>query len=122
MKCIKERQVNICFLYEEALQNAKEEAATQVENIQGSVLLISAKDDSMWPSDMSCNRIMQRLKINNFLFPYNHLSYTYASHLIIPLRTGMDKYFLLERKYPKECDESRSDSFKNTIKWLKDKW
>lgn len=121
-KCIKEKQVNMGFLYEEALKHAKEEAAIRVENIQGSVLFISAKDDCIWPSDMASNRIMKRLKKNNFSFPYNHLSYTYASHLIIPLRIGKEKYFLSEKNYPNECDECRSDSFRKTLQWLKDNW
>ncbi len=121
-KCIKERQVDMCFLYEEPLKNAKKEAAIQVENINGSVLFISAQDDRIWTSRSSSERMMQRLKEKHFAYPYEHLNYEYASHLILPIHTGMEKYFTIEKKYPEKCDESRILSWKKTLGWLKNNW
>lgn len=56
-------------------REAVETAAIRVENINGAVLLISAKNDEMWPSTPMSNLIMQRLKNNDFPFPYEHIAY-----------------------------------------------
>lgn len=56
-------------------REAVEAAAIRVENINGAVLLISARNDEMWPSTTMSNVIMQRLEDNDFPFPYEHIAY-----------------------------------------------
>jgi len=55
-------------------------AAIAVENIQCPILLISAGDDQMWPSEMYANQIMERLKANNSSIIAKHLNYPDAGH------------------------------------------
>ncbi len=55
-------------------KEAVEKALIQVENINGSVLLLSAKKDEMWPSTEMSNMIMERLKQKKFLHTYQHIA------------------------------------------------
>jgi dienelactone hydrolase len=71
------------------LYNLEDEAALgpatiAVERIAGPVLLISGEDDQMWPSTLMAERIMRRLAEYRFTWPYRHLRYPDAGHLIAP--------------------------------------
>src|SRR4030095_13395329 len=75
-----ETQIEHRPLFEDALQNerAVEKATIHVEN--GAVLLISGKDDRVWPSAPMADRIVARLREHRHLFAYRHLSYDQAGH------------------------------------------
>jgi esterase/lipase len=64
-------------MHEEALQNtaSARNSAIEVENIQGSIFLISGKRDQIWPATDMSEVIMERLKSNDFKFYYEHISY-----------------------------------------------
>lgn len=69
------------------LANLQDEAALEpatiaVERISGPVLLISGEDDQMWPSTLLAERVTQRLAARGFAWPYQHLRYPDAGHLI----------------------------------------
>ncbi|HEX5546792.1 MAG TPA: acyl-CoA thioester hydrolase/BAAT C-terminal domain-containing protein [Ktedonobacterales bacterium] len=71
------------------LHNLEDEAALgsatiAVERIAGPVLLISGEDDQMWPSTLMAERIMRRLAEHHFTWPYRHLRYPDAGHLLSP--------------------------------------
>jgi len=55
-------------------------APIQVENIHGAILLISGRDDGVWPSSRMSEEIVARLQRNHFAFPYKHLTYDHAGH------------------------------------------
>lgn len=55
-------------------QLAMDKAAIAVENINGPVMLLSAKKDEMWPSTEMSDMIAQRLKAKNFTYPVQHIS------------------------------------------------
>ena len=59
-----------------------EEATIPVEQINGPILLISGKDDQTWPSAALSEIAMDRLRENDHPYPYEHLSYEEAGHLI----------------------------------------
>jgi dienelactone hydrolase len=61
---------------------AVEAATIPVERINGPVLLISGQDDQMWPSPALAEIAMKRLAERRFRFPYAHLSYPGAGHVI----------------------------------------
>ena len=61
---------------------AVEAAEIPVERINGPVLLISGQDDQMWPSPVLAEIAMKRLARHQHRFPYTHLSYPGAGHLI----------------------------------------
>ncbi len=59
-----------------------ETASIKVENINGPVLLLSGKNDKVWPSAAMANNIEQRLKVNSFNFSVQNIQYENAGHLI----------------------------------------
>ena len=61
---------------------AVEAAEIWVERINGPVLLISGQDDQMWPSPVLAEIAMKRLARHGHRFPYRHLSYPGAGHII----------------------------------------
>ena len=67
------------FLQEE---NNVGEATIPVENIQGSILLISGKDDQLWPASELSEIAINRLTEHNHPYPYDHLAYENAGHWI----------------------------------------
>ena len=59
---------------------AVERAIIEVENINGPVLIITGKEDRMWPSSQMGDMIIERLKENNFPHWYQHIAYDNAGH------------------------------------------
>src|SRR5205085_2528169 len=57
-----------------------EKAAIPVEKIRGGILLISGRDDQLWPAADMGERIMRRLKEHGFRYPAEHLCYEGAGH------------------------------------------
>ena len=58
----------------EALENkeAVEKARIKVENINGNIYLISARNDQIWPSMQMSEEVMKRLEDKNFKHVYKH--------------------------------------------------
>lgn len=57
-------------------------ALIPVERIDGPVLLVSGKDDALWPSAQFGELITERARLNGFDFAIEHLSYSGAGHAI----------------------------------------
>lgn len=69
-------------------------AAIPVERINGGVLLISGRDDHLWPSSQMADLVVARLQRYGFRHPSRHLSYEQAGHAIgTPYRptTGLSR-------------------------------
>ena len=80
------KSVNLTTLFLEKMYNNKEgfnKAMINVENTQSPMLLISGKDDKMWPSSVYCDLIIQRLNACNSRITREHLSYDNAGHMIL---------------------------------------
>jgi dienelactone hydrolase len=58
-------------------------AEIAVERINGPLLMFSGKDDQLWPSDIFCARIVERLKARHFTHPVEHYSFEHAGHQIV---------------------------------------
>ncbi|WP_231188883.1 acyl-CoA thioesterase/bile acid-CoA:amino acid N-acyltransferase family protein [Haladaptatus sp. DYF46] len=62
-----------------------------VEEIDGPVLLISGKDDGIWPSTALSEIAIQRLEDHAHPYPYKHLAYENAGHIIsLPFQPTAD--------------------------------
>ncbi len=94
----------------------------KVENIKGAVLLLSASDDCLLPSKLICEKIYDRLDKHHFGYAYKHLNYKPCSHYLLPAKPLTTKMFRIERKYSKQCDESREKSWQDTLIFLKEEW
>jgi uncharacterized protein len=71
-------------LYELSLKQtqAVEKATIKVENINGPILLLTGKEDTMWPSTQMCEMIVKRLKEYKFPHWYKHVAYENAGHAL----------------------------------------
>jgi len=55
-------------------------AAIPVEKLRGPVLLVSSRDDGMWPATVMCDRVVERLRASGFAHPVEHLHYESCAH------------------------------------------
>lgn len=69
-------------LFRKALCNREEvvRAAIPVENIRGSVLLVSGGDDRVWPAAEMSEEIVSRLRQRGFTHAFEHMHYPHAGH------------------------------------------
>jgi esterase/lipase len=63
-------------------KDAARRASIPVEMINGPAILISGKDDAMWPSSVFSEMVMERLAEHHHPWPDVHLSYERVGHLI----------------------------------------
>jgi dienelactone hydrolase len=113
-----------------SLQNtsAVEKAVIPVERINGPVLLISGEDDQAWPSTLMSEMVMKRLSRFKHPFPYQHLSYEGAGHIIInpyyptTILHGVHPIFKFDIAYggnPQDNAFACKDSWPKVLQFLK---
>jgi len=73
-------------VYTKALKNIESvnNATIKVEQIRGPILLLSGKDDTLWPATRMSEQIMARLSKYNFPFAYEHVAYDMGHNLFYP--------------------------------------
>ncbi len=108
-------------------EEAAERAEIPVERINGPVLLISGKDDAMWPSERLAEIARRRLEEHHFPNPYRHLAYDGAGHMIgmpyMPTTTLASRHPLTGELFayggtPKAYAAARRDSWREILKML----
>jgi len=114
---LKSHEYTMSFAYAAARLRAPKDSVIPAERITGPILLISAKEDSMWPSAEAGERIIARLDAHDFPYPHKHLIYEFGSHVMLPIPV---KFFRMERKHPSECLRDKRDSFRQTIRFLQE--
>ncbi|HSX28443.1 MAG TPA: acyl-CoA thioester hydrolase/BAAT C-terminal domain-containing protein [Candidatus Saccharimonadales bacterium] len=67
-------------------------AEIELEKAACPILLISGKDDQLWPSERMANLIMERLKKHNYPYHYEHIAYPNAGHRIKVPGLGRESY------------------------------
>ena len=102
-------------------------AEIAVEKINGPVLMISGKDDRMWPSTVLSEIAMRRLERHRFPHRYRHLSYDGAGHAIMfpyTPSTITEIFHPVARSLmafggtPKATAAARADSWREALKFL----
>ena len=119
---LRERSVCLRSCYEDAVLHAAEQAQIKVENIGGPILLLCPAHDPMWPSELSAQIILRRLREKGFAHPVKHHVYQYASHMLIPIKSRSAVMFQVERKYPEKCWQSDLDAFESTLTFWQEDW
>lgn len=116
------------FLAALADAHAVEASAIPVERIGGPVLLISGKDDQMWPSSLMADRVMERLKANGFGHSYQHFAYADAGHMIgvpgLPSTVSASLHPVAQRYFtyggtPAGTAAARADSWQRVVGFLR---
>ena len=79
-------------------EEAVKKAEIQVENINGSILILSGKDDDQWPASEMSDQLIQRLKNKNFKYYNKHIKLD-GGH-IAPLEHFNLVYDFLDKHLP----------------------
>lgn len=104
------------------------EARIKVENMHADVLFLAVKNDDAWPSDVAVPRMVKILEETNYPYRVKYHIYDKASHALtdgLDEMTGYAKWALkhmlpAEKKYPKECEWARQDSFRRILAFLEE--
>jgi len=115
----KKMEPNFASVYDPLVGRATEEHIIPVERMKASVILISGKMDTLWPSTISGDMIVKRLKDKNYAYPYKHVIFEHGGHYMIPLSIGKEKAFKANRKYPEDNKEYRKEHLKILIDGFK---
>ena len=94
--------------------------AIKVENIQGKLMLVGAKDDALWDMAKYIHRMKQRLAERPHSCQLEAVIYEHGTHFafpeglikaILPVGSGLmiRLAFAAAKKYPKECRRARQD-------------
>jgi dienelactone hydrolase len=77
--------IELAPMFRAGMKQAEAMAAAEipVERIRGPVLLISAKDDAIWPSTELAEIAVTRLRAHGHSHPVEHLAYDDAGHLLL---------------------------------------
>ncbi len=67
-------------------------AEIEVEKAACPILLISGKDDQLWPSERMAKMVIERLKRHNYPHRYEHIAYPHAGHRIKVPGLGNESY------------------------------
>ena len=111
---------------------AVERATIPVERMRGPIQLVSGTDDQMWGSDVLANIAVRRLQTRGHAFPFRHLRYEGAGHLIsVPygpttLRVisltvqGVNHLSLSQGGTPRADAEAGIDAWRDLLQFLED--
>lgn len=105
-----------------------EDTEIAVERIVGGVLLISSGQDDGWPSTELSDVAMRRLKDHEHPFPYEHVVYPEAGHLIAgpPHRPATDVTYpgpgvtFSGGGSPQATAHARANAWKRTVEFLRE--
>ena len=98
----------------------KEEEKIKVENIKGHVIMVGAKDDTLWNAYKYVKRMDERLKTLPHECTYEALTYEYGTHFVFPQsmvkmilpfgsRFVLGLCFKSAKEHPLECENTRID-------------
>ncbi len=127
-----ERPVAFAPFYLSHLRDARAvvRATIPVEKTRGPILLVSGTDDQMWPSSTLADIAMRRLEAHHHPYPFRHLKYRGAGHLILvpggPRTTrtlrlqveGMSGRLLSQGGTPKADAEAGVDAWRSLLEFL----
>ena len=114
------------FGYDYMSDSLNPKSRIKIENMNADVLFLAAKDDDCWPSDVAVPRMLKVLEEYNYPHRVESHIYDKGSHALVDglnEMSGMTRFLLktmipAEKKYPKECEEARQDSFARIIKFI----
>ncbi len=105
-------------------EEAVKKATIPVEKISGAVLLISGKEDEMWPSAAMADAVVERLKKHKHPHPCEHLCYAGAGHAVpsfySPLKDSVAAGRFALGGTPEANARALADSRPKFLRFLKD--
>lgn len=99
------------------------ESIIPIEQIKGPILMFSTSVDTIWPSSESCKKLEDRLRENNFFYPYRHIRFDHMSHMMVEYCGHKIRWFIKsERQYSEECAKERIIMGNICVDWIKNVW
>ena len=99
------------------------ESIIPIEKIEAPVLMFSTEVDTIWPSKESCEKMEERLKVNNFSYPHKHICFQHMSHMMLEnCGKGIKWFIRSEKEFPEECARERVVMGQECIKWIEEVW
>lgn len=118
---LKEKEMHLITINRE--KTVKEEHIIPIEKINGPVLLLSALNDTVWPSYESGMYMEKRLQAKGFKYPFKHVAYPTMSHAMM---TEINRIYRLafktERQNKKQCAVERTQLAEELLKWINEVW
>ncbi|MGN0351018.1 MAG: acyl-CoA thioester hydrolase/BAAT C-terminal domain-containing protein [Roseburia sp.] len=100
-------------------KKVSEESVIPVEKIKAPILMFSTVRDTVWSSVESCEKICDRLKEKQFVYPYKHVRFEHMSHMMLEYCGKEIKYFVKsEREDPDACYKERDIMGRECVKWI----
>lgn len=97
-------------------------AEIPVESIHGPVLLLSGRDDQIWPSSLMAKRLMERLRRKGHPYADEHLSYDGTGHSIpceyLPTAGERKRMKLVIGGTPEGAALAQADSWPKILRFL----
>ena len=120
--CMRRKEFTVRFMYDEIMDDIREESIIPAEKMKAPLLMFTALDDSMWPSYESAKSIMKRLEENRYAYKRIHVTYRHGSHFMLPLELGAEKVFFNERAFKRINRRIRADILERTMSFLEQYW
>jgi len=110
------------FLHDLEVFDDTGSAEIPVENIHGPILLLSGKDDQIWPSFMMATRMMERLHRHGHPYADQHLSYDGVGHWIpfeyLPVAGDRKELRLMIGGTAESTARAQADSWPKILRFL----
>ena len=118
---VKEKEMHIISFNRD--KDIAPDSIIPIEKIKAPILILSSKNDSVWPSYKSGIYIENRLKEAGFSYEYKHVAYENMSHALITKLPFIYKMaFKAERASAKACKIDRENMKKELLDWVKRVW
>lgn len=97
-----------------------EENLIPLDKMQASILLLSASNDTVWPSRESAGYIERSLRECDYQYPYKHISYDHLSHFLLPYESCVTRLlFRSERSCRQERRTEREAMNRSVLTWIR---
>ena len=94
-----------------------------IENIKAPVLMLSSKNDEVWPSYESAVYMEKKLTEIGFPYSHKHIAFEHMSHAVLTRLPWIYKMaFKSERRHPKECAKDRDALKEELLCWVNADW
>ncbi len=99
------------------------ESLIPIEKIKAPVLMLSSKNDTVWPSYDSALYMEKRFAENNFPYVYKHVAYEHISHALLTRPPFLYRLaFKAERNNAKACKSDREKIKEELLNWVNNVW
>ena len=104
-------------------KDIKPESIIPVEKIKAPILILSSKNDTVWPSYDSGMYLENRLNEMNFGYRHKHIAYENMSHAMLTKLPFIYKLaFKAERNNPNGCKQDREKMKSELLEWVNKVW